>query len=376
MTLTPIQQIIKTIETKKNILITTRANPDTDAISSALAFYLILKKMNKQASVAIDSRQFGLNLNHSFLPELESIQNSISKSKELVLEFDLDDNGIRGLTYKVKNGKLLIRIFPEKDGLLLEHPRARQESYPYDAIVVLDSPDLESLGNIYADHTEFFYHTPIINIDHSPQNEHFGEMNLIELTAVATGEILFSFAEAIGKDLLDSDISTCLLAGIVQESRSFQSNTITPRALAIASELIALGAKREIIIQNLFYNKSANVLRLWGRILSRLSINDSASLAWSEISQKDFEETQTSEKDLLSVVDDMLSYSSNTSVVALLYKNNGSMNAIIHTLNPCIDLKRAFSRFVVYGNKNFVSCSIPVKKADEAVKYISSAIEN
>ncbi|MBU2576016.1 DHH family phosphoesterase, partial [Patescibacteria group bacterium] len=234
MQLDEIQQIIKTFENKKHILITTKANPDGDAICSSLAFYLLARKLGKKADIVIDNKSFGINPNFNFLPEYSLIQSNIPKANDMVLEFDIGDNNINGLTYKVKNNKLMIRMFPNNKNMRLSTPRIKQESYSHDLIVVLDACDLDSLGNIYDEHTEFFYHTPIINIDHKAENEHFGELNLIELTATATTEILFALTETLDKNFLDEKISTCLLAGIIHESKSFQTNSITPRTLAIA----------------------------------------------------------------------------------------------------------------------------------------------
>ncbi|MDP2766655.1 MAG: hypothetical protein Q8O41_04270, partial [Candidatus Methanoperedens sp.] len=57
---------------------------------------------------------------------------------------------------------------------------SRSSGFKYDLIIALDTADLESLGQIYDNDTEFFYKTPIINIDHHSENEEFGQINFIE----------------------------------------------------------------------------------------------------------------------------------------------------------------------------------------------------
>lgn len=288
----------------------------------------------------------------------------------MILEFNIGDNNINGLTYKIKNGKLIIRMFPDNKNMQIGVPKIKQESYSHDLIIVLDTCDLDSLGSIYDENTEFFYHTPIINIDHKAENEHFGELNLVELTATATCEILFTLIETLDKNFLNKKISTCLLAGIIHESKSFQTNSITPRLLSIASELITLGADRGLIIQKLFYNKKINTIQLWGRVLANIKTDEQAEIAWSSVSEKDFKETETKEKDLLSVVDDLIAHAPESKIVALIYRQNDKFNAIIHTHEAQIDLRRIFSRLGAHGSKNFIECESYKKNIDDVIQDI------
>ena len=58
---------------------------------------------------------------------------------------------------------------------------------------------LESINNgeTYHNNTGFFNKTPIINIDHKSENEQFGNINLIDITASTTAEIIFSLFKKI-----------------------------------------------------------------------------------------------------------------------------------------------------------------------------------
>ena len=374
MTLEPIQQIINQIQNKKHILITTKANPSADAVCSCLSLYSLAKKMGKKADIIIDDKRFKANQNYSFLADHSSIQNQIKPSRDMIMEFDIGDTNIQGLTYKVKNNKLQIRVFADKKDININAPKLKQQSYDYDLIAVLDTCDLDSLGSVYNEHTEFFYHTPIINIDHESENEHFGELNLVEFTATSTTEILFTLAEVLDKNLIDENISTCMLCGIIHESKSFQIDSITPRTLAIASELMTLGADRQKIIQNLFYNQAVNTLQLWGRALANIKTDETASVTWSSVSENDFKETQTTEQDLLAIVDDLLMHAPESKIVVLLYKQDDKFNAIIHTHEPQLDLRRVFSRLGAHGSRNLVECEIYEKKEDTVIQNIKQIL--
>ncbi|MBI2051038.1 MAG: hypothetical protein HYT31_04540 [Parcubacteria group bacterium] len=370
MPLEAIQQIARSLRTKKHLLITTRANPSGDCLASALAFCLLARRLGKKAAIAIDTTRFQLPQRFGFLPEYESIRHELGRESDITLEFDLNHDIIRGLTYDAHAGKLLLRIFPKEPGLVIGPVKQRQANYPYDAIVVLDSCDLESLGKVYDEHTEFFYHTDIINIDHQPENEHFGQINLVEMNAVATSEILFTLAQHLGPEFVDGPLATCLLAGIIHESRSFQAPNITPRTLAVASELVSLGADRAEIMRRLHYNKPVATLQLWGRMLESLELDADARLTWVAVSAEDFERTKTSEQDLLDVLDEVLQHAPLSRAIAIVYPAEGDFRAVVHTHEPSLDLRRALARLGAFGSRNLVSCEIEARTSDEAIAYI------
>ena len=370
MPLEAIQQIARSLRTKKHLLITTRANPSGDCLASALAFCLLARRLGKKAAIAIDTSRFSLPERFGFLPEYESIRHELARKSDITLEFDLNHGAINALTYHARSGKLAIRIFPKEPGLVIGQMKQKQANYPYDAIVVLDSCDLESLGRVYDEHTEFFYHTDIINIDHQPENEHFGQINLVEMSAVSTSEILFTLAQHLGPELLDGALATCLLAGIIHESRSFQAPNITPRTLAISSELVSLGADRAEIMRRLHYNKPVSTLQLWGRMLANLTLDADARLTWVPVSAEDFEHTKTNEQDLLDVLDEVLQHAPLSRAIAIVYPAGQGFRAVVHTHEPSLDLRRSLSRLGAFGSRNLVSCEIGAPSSDEAIAYI------
>lgn len=374
MSLDPIQQILTNLRQKKHLLITTRANPSGDSIAAALAFYLLAKKQGKQASIAIDNAALGLTHKCAFLPGYSAINPTVATSGKVLVEFELGGNNIRGLTYNVKDDKLLITITPEEKNLRLMMPAIKEQTYLYDLIVVLDTPDLESLGRIYDEHTAFFYEAPIINIDHQADNEHFGELNLVELTAVATTEVIFNLLEVWDKELIDPDIATCILTGIIAESNSFQSANITPRTLSIASELIAKGGRRDQVVAELYGNKPIKTLQLWGRALASLRTEPECGLLWSAVTADDFQATDTTEQDLRSIIDDLLTHAPQAKVVVLLYPRGAFLQAIIHTHRPSFDLRKIFSPLNPHGTRNFIECQITSPSPVEAIAVIKQTL--
>jgi nanoRNase/pAp phosphatase (c-di-AMP/oligoRNAs hydrolase) len=313
------QQIYETIEKSSRPLVAFRKNWSGDAVASGLALQNILKKMNKPA-VDIVCDDFSLPKNFTFLPKIDSIKPAISNLRNLVISVDVSGNRIGGLHYEMNGTKLNIFVAPEHHNINTQEVSTSLSNYKYDLVIVIDSPDLESLGSLYNKNTEFFFNTPVINIDHSPSNEHFGQINLIEMNATSTAEILFNFLENTNPNLIDEEVATYLLAGMISKTRSFKSLAVTPRTLGIASQLVARGAKREEIIKNLYQTKTIGTLKLWGRALMRLKNDPSAKIVWSLLTRDDFITSGAETEELPEVIDELIANSPEAEIVVLFYE--------------------------------------------------------
>ena len=380
--LTQEQQIFEQIKKASNILITFKKTWSGDAVASALAMYLLLKKMDKQVEVVAE--KFSLDKLYSFLPGYTEIKNSLLNLRKFIISLDIANTKVSQIKYKQEESKLNFIISP-KDGFFTESDITSGASgFKYDLIIVLGTPDLESLGRIYNNDTEFFYQTPIINIDHNSTNEEFGQINFIELTAVSTSEIVFSLFESFGRDLIDENIATCLLTGLIAETKSFKTNNVTPRALMAASALMSLGARREEIVNNLYRSKSLNVLKLWGRVLARLSSALDNKLVWSTLSAADFLKTSSTEKDLTDVIDELIISIPQAKVITIIYENqvektpppaqpSSQVNLLLYTIKNIDSLSLA-KEFNPSGTKSLSRAVINLPIA-EAEKSIITALE-
>ena len=201
MALNEIEQITEVIKKSHHILITFKKDFSYDAVASALALYLILKKQDKLVDIVCTD--FELPENLKFLPEADKIKSRINNLQKFVISLNTTNDKVDNLSYDVKEDELKIYITPKSGSFKKDSVSARSSDYKYDLVITLDAPDLDSLGKLYQNYTEFFYNTNIINIDHHPENEHFGQINLTNMNTVATSEILFRLVNTIDKNLLD-----------------------------------------------------------------------------------------------------------------------------------------------------------------------------
>ncbi len=355
-----IQQSVDVIKKSSNIVIVLPNNPSTDAVAAGLGLFLTLEK-NKKASKVV-CNEFNLPPQQQFLPKSKEIHTDLTALRKFIISLDLSRTKVQELSYDISNNDKLNIFITPKDGFF--EPRditTSASEYEYDLIIVIDAPDLEALGKIYDTNTEFFYHTPIVNIDHNPANEYFGEINVVDLVATSTSEIVFELIKQLNKEAPDEYIATSLLTGIISKTKSFQSSTVTPKSLAISSYLIENGARRDDIIKNLYRTKSINTLRLWGRALARLKTEMEGKVVWSLLNKQDFAKAGASEGDLEGVIDELIINTPSAEIVVILYETNQGVGAIVNT-TKAIDGFALFKEYRPTGTRNFTRFTLTKKQ--------------
>ncbi|MFH1661659.1 MAG: DHH family phosphoesterase [Candidatus Falkowbacteria bacterium] len=375
--LTQEQQIFEQIKKANNILITFRKTWNGDSTASALAMFLFLKKMGKNVEIAAEKFEQGKL--YSFLPAYSEIKDSVDNLRKFVISLDITNTKVGQIKYETEENKLNFIISP-KDGFFEDSDITSSSSgFKYDLVITLDTPDLESLGRIYDNDTDFFYQMPIINIDHHSDNEEFGQINFIKLTAVSTSEILFSLFNNHASDLIDEDIATCLLAGMISKTRSFKTPNVTPSALSSASNLISIGARREEIVNHFYRSRPLNVLKLWGRVLARLTSSLDNKLISSILTITDFTKTDSSEEDLGDVIDELIINIPQAKVIVIIYEKiiregeKENICVMVHSTKN-IDSLALIKEFNPQGTKDLAYTEMQ-KPVQEVEKEVMSLIK-
>jgi nanoRNase/pAp phosphatase (c-di-AMP/oligoRNAs hydrolase) len=294
------QQIFNHLKKAKNILLVFSSDWNGDSIAGVLALSLLFKKMGKTVTIAGDKTVCGVSAASlfDFLPNFSEIKAELDNLCRFVVSVDITNAKIDQIKYVIENNLLNFIISPKEGFFTPDNVRSEMNGFKYDLIVAVGAPDLESLGEIFDKNVEFFYKTPVINIDNHPGNEEFGQINFVELNAVAVCEILYYLVRDYAPELIDEDLATCLLCGIISKTKSFKTPNLTPHALATTSELIKLGARREEIVSHLYRSRDLPVLKLWGKLLDGLKASEDDAVVWAILKREDF--------DGLSAVEDLL----------------------------------------------------------------------
>ncbi len=364
------EQILKLIEGSSSVLICLPENPSTDAIASGLGIAAAVEKRGKRTKVV--SHGFELPNNHGFLPKSDEIFDDLSALRKFIISVDVTKTSVDELSYNIEDDKLKIYLSP-KDGYFHKKDVSTEDGdYSFDLIIVLDAPHLDALGRVYEMNADFFYHTPVINIDHNVANDHFGQIDLVQVTATSTSEIVFELIKDWGEDILDEYIATNLLSGMISKTKSFQSGSITPRSLSIASHLISQGARREEIVKHLYQSKQISTLKLWGRVLSKLEVDKEHKIVWSVLKASDFDGIEATEEDVPDVIDELIINTPDArNVFVLSGKKAGGTDSVTAWISvaPYINARELFADLGATGTEHFVSFS-----SDLSVKELTASI--
>ncbi len=129
---------------------------------------------------------------------------------------------------------------------------------------------------------------PLINVDHHPDNSAFGTVNLVDASAAATAEIVYSIAGPLGLKVT-GDAALGLYTGIVTDTGRFQFSNTTARTLEVAGELIGAGVEPHLVFQNVYQCDSLPYLRLSGEILCRAVFDKEFAMVYAFLSREDLE---------------------------------------------------------------------------------------
>lgn len=328
MGLNSLEQIQDQLKKNETVLICVGKNPEGDIVGSALALALALKKLGKKADVICPT---AIPEKLSFLPQVDTISHKLVGARDYVFSVDIDKDKLQQLRYEVEDHKLKIFITAKNGELDKDRIGLESSKFNYDLIVVLGASDLEDLGNVYDENPELFYDIPVINIDHTPSNEFFGKINLVDVAVSSTAELIYNLVSGLDEKLIDEEIATELLTGIIAETESFQNKNTTPKAFLAAAALIAKGANKQDIIRYLYKTKSVSMLKLMGKAMAGLRYNSQYKLAWSVIEDGEFIKANTAGGNLRQAAKELAQSSPEFDLFFLLYATDDGLKGIIHS---------------------------------------------
>lgn len=328
MELSPKQQVTELIRKFDKILVVTHARPDGDALGSLLGVQQVLLALGKQVTAVVTDDVPEM---YRFLPGVDAVRKDLEGSRDLVVTVDMSKHPVDKLKYNTRDNKLNVIITPKEGAYTEEDVTIGSGSFKYDLIMVLDAPDLDRIGKLYEEQPDLFYETPVVNIDHHPSNDYFGAVNLVDLTATSTSEILVGVIEALGDSLMSEDVATNLLTGLITDTGSFQNSNTTPKSLTVSAQLVAAGGRQQEIIQHVYKTKPLSTLKLWGRALTKLQYDAQTRLVWSSLAAKDFSDTGGTTSEAKQVIDALMSSAPDAEIILLLRETEGKVDGSVRT---------------------------------------------
>lgn len=129
---------------------------------------------------------------------------------------------------------------------------------------------------------------PTINIDHHPDNQRFGQVNIVDASKSAVAELVYDMF-VFHRWPITKNIALCLLTGLVTDTGSFMHSNTQTSTLTAAAELMRKGALVNKIIRHTYKNKNPQMLKAWGRALENMRYDDKHQIAFSVITDEDLE---------------------------------------------------------------------------------------
>jgi phosphoesterase RecJ-like protein len=285
---------------KKSFLIACHENPEGDAIGSELALALALRKMGKTATV-LNADPVPDNL--MFLPGADS-------------------------------------VVRKEDGSL------------YEVAVVVDCGSPDRTGNVQ----EELLKAPImVNIDHHLTNCG-GDYCLVDPGAAATGMLIFRILDAMGAEI-DYDVAINIYVAILTDTGSFHYSNTSPEAFHIAGEMVRRGIDPWDVAEKVYESRSADRLRLLGRVLDSLEIRSDGKIAAITTMKKDLADFSAT-KDAL---EGFINYprSVEGAEVAVSFREEGATEfRVSFRSKGRVDVSAVAQSFGGGGHKNAAGCTV------------------
>jgi phosphoesterase RecJ-like protein len=159
--------------------------------------------------------------------------------------------------------------FPGLDRVEIARSVERSDA---DAVIVMESGDLKRTG------VDGFEGRFTINIDHHQGNTFYGDLNWVDESAAACGEMVFDLIEALGVPLT-IEIATHVYLAILTDTGSFHYANITPKTFDICRRTVEAGVSPGAMARRVFDQNSFGKLRLIGALLAEMDLLADGRLA-------------------------------------------------------------------------------------------------
>ena len=233
--------VAEEIRAGERFLLTTHENPDGDALGSLLATHRILGALGKDSVMFLAAKEFPLPVEYRFLP--------------------------------------LEEVFHEPPADISDR-----------VVIFLDCGNIDRMPVDFLKNGD----NRVINIDHHHDNTRFGDVNLIDVDASCTAEIVFDLAGLLGVELTQ-EMANALYVALVTDTGKFMYENTDARSHRMAAGLIETGVEVNDVYRRLYEHAPIEKLKLLAHALEKIELLDDGRLAVTYISGDDYAATGASE---------------------------------------------------------------------------------
>jgi phosphoesterase RecJ-like protein len=236
-----IDRVADAIRAGDRFLLTTHENPDGDALGSLLATHRILEALGKDSVMFLAAKEFPLPVEYRFLP--------------------------------------LEEVFHEPPADIADR-----------VVIFLDCGNIDRMPVDFLQNGD----NKVINVDHHHDNTRFGTVNLVDVNASCTAEIVYDLSGLLDVELTP-EIANALYVGLVTDTGKFMYENTDARSHRMAAGLIEAGVQVNEVYRRLYEHAPIEKLRLLARALEGVTLRDDGRLAVTYISTEDYAATGAGE---------------------------------------------------------------------------------
>jgi phosphoesterase RecJ-like protein len=241
--------VLEEIRAGDRFLLTTHENPDGDALGSLLATQRILEALGKDSVMFLAAKEFPLPVEYRFLP--------------------------------------LEEVFHEPPADISDR-----------VVIFLDCGNIDRMPLDFLKDGD----NKVINIDHHHDNTRFGAINLVDVDASCTAEIVYDLTGLLGVELT-TEIAIALYVALVTDTGKFMYENTDARSHRMAAGLIQAGVEVNDVYRRLYEHAPIEKLKLLAQALDKIEVVDDGRLAVTYISRDDYAATGASEALTEGVID-------------------------------------------------------------------------
>lgn len=235
-------QVIDRLKQAQNILVTVSNNPNVDQLAAALGFTLMMNKLDKRAT-AVFSGDVPSTL--EFLKPEETIETNTDSLRDFIIA--LDKSKADKLKYKVEDDVVKVFITPYKTSLSEVDLNFSQGDFNVDVVIALGVENKDHIDKAIMAHGRILHDATVIAVSNNENALDIGSIQWQDTKASSLCEMLASTSEKFKNGVVDGQIATAFLTGIVSETDRFSNEKTSPKVMTLSAQLMAAGANQQLI---------------------------------------------------------------------------------------------------------------------------------
>lgn len=238
-------QLAERLGSANNVLVTVSDNPSVDQLASCIGLTLALNKQGKHAT-AVFSGKVPSTL--EFLQPEKTIETNTNSLRDFIIS--LDKSKADKLRYKVEDDYVKIFITPYKTSIDEKDLNFTQGDFNIDLIITLGVHERSHLDGAIVAHGRILHDATVASLNTDKISE-VGTINWVNTDTSSLCEMVSDLVAELDKSLLDAQIATALLTGMVAETDRFGNEKASPHTMSVSGVLMAAGASTQLISNKL-----------------------------------------------------------------------------------------------------------------------------